>query len=794
MWRNYLNIAIRTMWKNRLFSSINISGLALGLAVAILITLYIRHETAVDQWLPEGERTYRIYRYWADTDGAWAYTPRPLSKTIVAELPEVEAASFMFSDSDILFTAGEIHHYVEHLAYVDSTFLEVLSIPLLYGDEHTALASPESVIISERIAQLLFGTAANAIGASINFNDEMQLSVTGVYANLNGRSHLRHDALMRLPYEMDGWLNFSFETYTKLTKASNPELVAKKIDQLVKPFLLQAYNEANFEVSEDEISHWGLQPFRQIYLNSGEINAITVSLGSARYVYIFGFIALLVLLIAGINYVNLSTARASGRVQEIGIRKVSGAERKHLIIQFLAESVLQSLLALLIALPLVQITLPIFSEITGRELAFMAKPEWPLLFSVLGGTVCLGLLAGTYPALILSGFKTSLILKGDNKTKRKGYNLRHVLVTTQFVGVVVLAIMMGVMYRQLNYMLQQDLGFNSEQIIQIPLNYDDSWRKLEARKSDWLEYEGIHSITTASALPGDRVGNITIEIEHSDGQYVSPDMINVSPGYDEVLGLKVLEGRFISDEHPGDTSLNFVVNEAFAEAYELKEPIVGQRIRFPWEENWGQIVGVVKNYHYNGLDHQIRPLVFSGRTRNRMHAAIKVDAAHWSTIASFITQQMRAIEPAHPFRHHFLDEHFAQQYVKYQQLSKTLRYSTLLTIIVAMLGVFGLAVFLSQQKIKEIGIRKVLGASELELVFMLLKRFILIVVAASIIALPIGWWLARKWLEDFAYQMKLDGTPFILAVLLALLVTSLTVCWQAYRAARINPVEALRYE
>jgi putative ABC transport system permease protein len=793
MLRNYFNTAIRTLWKHKLFSFINIFGLSLGITVAMLISLYVHHELSVDKWIPESSQVYRAYRSWADTPTGWAYTPKPLSSTLLEGLPEVEAATYLLTDNDLLLRSSQSHHYVSSLAYVDSTFFEVVNIPLEQGDAASALRLPGSVVISDRLAELLFGTV-DVVGETVRFNDEMDLQITGVFRAFDGSTHLDFEAMMQLPYEMDQWLNFSFETYLKLHPDSDVAQVEQKAYELVEPLLLQAYKEGNLEVSKDELSRWSLQPFHDIYLNSSDINAPTVQLGSYKYLYIFGVIALLVLLIAGINYINLSTARASSRAAEIGVRKVSGADKKHLVFQFLGESVLQCMLALLLALPLIEMALPVFEKITSRSLAFFQGPWFYFLLPAVGGAMLLGLIAGIYPAMVLSAYQPVKVLKGINMKGEKGHYLRHALVVTQFVGVVVLAIMMVVIYQQVSYMLEQDLGFEDEQVVRIPLNFDDSWPAVEVRKQKWIEKQGIKAVTTASVLPGERLGNITIEVDGRPEKYISPDVIYADPDYDDVLGLQMKQGRFLSYEHAADTTVNFVVNEAFLKEFEITPPYLGKRVRFPWLQNWGEIIGVVENYHQSGLDQQIRPLAISGSPALRMRMGVLVELEHWPETAQFLADEMKAIEPAHPFRHLFLDQRFAKQYDRYQQLGKTLLYSTLLTILVAVLGLLGLAIYLSQQKTKEIGIRKILGASELQLMNLLLKRFVLLVLLSSILALPIGWWLARQWLQDFAYRMELSGLPFVGAIGLALAVTLLTVSWQALRAARRNPVKALRQE
>lgn len=641
------------------------------------------------------------------------------------------------------------------------------------------------------VAEGFFGTT-DVIGENLRYNDDLIFTITGVFQPINGSSHLNFEVFLRQTDLWGQWLSNNFATYVKLAPHTSPKQVSNKMYGLLAPIMLAAYTEANFEVTAKDMPTWGLQNFQDIYLHSDEITSISNQRGNMRFLYILGVIAVMVMIVAMINYVNLSTARAQNRAREIGIRKVGGAMKGQLVGQFLVESILQSVLALLIAIPLAELVLPIFNQICGREISLIGEGFISLALPWLGFSLLVGLLAGVYPAFILSGFRPIQVLSGQ-RLKLKGHLLRKGLVVAQFTGVVVLAVVMLVMYKQVRFMLQQDLGFNDEQVVTIPLNFNDSWRRVEGMKQDLMSHPGIKTISSASSFPGSNIENYTVEIGEKENAYFSPDFAFVDYEYAELLGLEIVAGRFFSRDFPSDTIGGFVVNEAFVKKMELENPI-GHRMRLPWHEDWGRIVGVVKDYHHQGLDAEIRPLALFAFPMYRPVTAISLQANDWPSTMAFIQEQWRSIEPNHPLRYEFLDDAFAAQYKQYEELSQTMLYSVVLTILVAILGLLGLSTYMAQQKTKEVGIRKVLGASIEQLIVLLSRQFILLVGIASLLAIPLAYWLSTRWLQDFAYSVTPSLWPFLLSILAALTIAVVTVAVQALRVARANPVEALRAE
>lgn len=791
MFRNYVKIAWRNLLKYRLFSAINIGGLALGLAVAILIARYVQLELAVDQWLPNSERTYRVYRSNADGSGAWTHNSQLLASKLASDLPEVEAATYLRPDEESLFANDSKSLYLDKVCLVDSSFLQVIDIPLTSGITPSALEKPNTMLVSEEVAERFFGTT-DVIGKNLRYNDDEEYTITGVFKPIKGSSHLNFEVFLRQSYLWGQWLNNNFATYVRLTPNTTTQQVSDKMYSLLAPIMLAAYTEANFEVTAKDMPTWGLQNFQEIYLQSDEIVSISNQRGNMQFLYILGMIAMIVMVIAMINYINLSTARAQNRAREIGIRKVGGAVKGQLMGQFLVESLLQSVVALLIAVPLAELVLPIFNQVCGREISLIGEGFLSLILPWLGFSLLVGLLAGIYPAFILSGFRPIQVLSGQ-KLKLKGQLLRKGLVVAQFTGVVVLAVVMMVMYKQVRFMLQQDLGFNDEQVVTIPLNYNDSWRRVEAMKQDLMAHPGIEQVSSASSFPGSDIENYTVELAEKENAYFSPDFAFVDYDYADLLDLQMVQGRFFSRDFPSDTIAGFVVNEAFVKRMELENPI-GHRMRLPWHENWGKIVGVVKDYHHKGLDAEIGPLALYAFPMYRPVSAISLKSDNWPATMAHVKEKWLSVEPNHPFRYEFLDESFAAQYQQYEELSQTMLYSVVLTILVAILGLLGLSTYMAQQKTKEVGIRKVLGASIEQLIVLLSRQFVILVGIASLVAIPLAYWLTIQWLQDFAYSVAPSPWPFVLSTLAALTIAVVTVAIQALRVARANPVEALRAE
>ncbi|MEO1260247.1 MAG: ABC transporter permease [Bacteroidota bacterium] len=790
MLTNYLKIAWRNITRNKVFSTINILGLSLGMAVVLLITVFVKHEFSYDQFIPEKENIYRVYRYWSSNDGRTYWTPSRLAEKLKEDFPEVIASTGLSPFGEQLLEYRGDKQYVELTAQVDSTFFRTMALPFLHGDPKTALDHPEAIVISDRLAKRIFGDS-NPIGETIRVSGETDMQVTGVIALTDKNSHLNYDLFRRFMWYSDSWTGNNRATYIRVQPEANLAVLGEKLNVEMKKLIKKEFLSMNYTPKPEDYAEWKFQPMTDIHLRSGRISMFNNKAGDIRNIYIFLLIGALVLIVAIVNYVNLATAQATKRAKEVGVRKASGALRTQLTGQFMAEAFFQASLAAVVALVIAEALLPVFNTVTDRELEILGGNAAWVLLPLLGLTGLTGLLAGFYPALILSGFKPVTALKTNFlKSGEKG-GFRKVLVTVQFTVTIALLVVMAFIYRQVNFMMDHELGFQPDQVMSIPLNFKQSQYKVESLKSALKSIPGIKNVTTVNSLPGDFIPDWGIRIEGRD-EAKSPYVQFADADYLQTLGLEMKEGRFFSAEIAADTVSHFVVNEAFVEQNNLENP-VGTRMKFSSDTTYGEIIGVVKDYHFRGLQRSIAPLIIHGY-HLRWKTAIQLSTANLSNTIFEIEKLWKQIEPEHPMRYTFLDEDFAEQYAEQERFGQTMLYATFLTLFIAILGLFGLTAFNVERRTKEIGIRKVLGASTSSIVGLLSKDFLSLVMIAFLIAIPIGWYATNLWLEDFAFRTEIAWWVFALAGALAILVAFATMAFQSTRAAMANPVDSLRSE
>lgn len=794
MFQNYLKIAWRNIIKNRLFSSINILGLSVGLALVTMILLYIQHEMSYNQALPDNDQVYRLYRDFQRADGRkTSIVPAPVSPAIIAEVPEIMAASRFNGVDEVLVQHGDFSAFVEGFARADSLFFTTVPLPLSAGDPKQVFEQPGSVVLSEKTAQLLFG-GASPIGQTLLIEGEQQVTVTGVLAPPSGPSHFNAINIIINQNEFSPyWSGGHCEVYVRLNEHTAASTSEEKMTTLANGYIKQEYLDDG-DTPPSRYPLWRLQPLTDIHLHSTQISGYNGQNGSVRQIGILLLLAFIVLLIACINYMNLATARATKRAKEVGIRKVSGATFGQMVNQFLSESILQSIMALGLSVLLADIALPAFSRLVNRPLVFNQVFESYLPIGLLAAALTIGLIAGSYPAFYLSRIRPISTLKGIMVKGKKGGRMRQSLVVVQFSLSITLLIVVGFVWKQVNFMLNKDLGFNDEQVVVATLNTEEAIAQFRRTKGALINQAGIASASVMARTPGQRIPNYGIDLEGEEkSTYINTLFADV--GLDETLNLEVLEGRFFSDAFVSDTSRAFIVNEQFVKTHEIENPI-GFRLKFSFDENYGEIVGVVKDFHYEGLQSSLEPLIISSREDLAWftNIAFKIDPSQMATSISQIEHFWGELEPQYPFRYTFLDEQFAQQYDSYERFGNTILLGTLLSIFVAILGLFGLSTFTIEQRTKEIGIRKVLGATVSNLVQLIIRDFVKLVLVAGLLAIPFGYWFVQNWLGDFAYTTTLGPIPFILALLSALVLAILTVFFQTMRSSRANPVEALRYE
>ena len=787
---NYLKIAWRNITRNKVISSINILGLGLGMAVVLLIAVYVRNEFSYDQFISNKENVYRVYRYWAASGGQTVWTPSRLAEKVKAEFPEVIASTGLSPSGEILMEYRGDKMFVEETANVDSTFFQTMELPFLKGDPRTALDNPNGLVISDRLAERMFGNA-NPIGETVRIDGDSDMQVTGVVALSDKQTHLDYDMFMRFTWYADSWSGNNRATYVRLQPNASEEDLEGKITALLKPLIDQELRSMNYIPKAEEMADWKLQPLSDIHLHSSSFYWMNIKQGNIRYVYIFLLIAALVLGVAIVNYVNLATAQATKRAKEVGVRKASGALRGQLTGQFMTEAIFQASLAAVLGFVLAEALLPVFNTVTDRELSLLGGSAFWILLPLIGLTLLTGLLAGFYPAMILSGFQPVKALKTNFlKTNQKG-GFRKVLVTGQFAITISLLVVMAFIYRQVDFMTKHELGFQPDQIVTIPLNEGDSFRKVRAMKSAFTAIPGVKAVTTCNSTPGNQLPDWGLQIEGVD-EAIYPVVVMTDADYTNVMDIELVEGRFFSSEVAGDTMNNYLVNEAFIRDNHIENPI-GARVKFTSDTIYGQIVGVVKDYHYQGLQNKIRPLIMCGQTHQRT-LAVKLATSDLSNTIFAIEGLMKQVEPEHPMRHSFLDADFARQYAEQERFGQTLVYATFLTMFIAILGLFGLTAFNVERRTKEIGVRKVLGASVGSIVGLLSKDFLVLVAIAFLIAIPVGWYATNLWLEDFAFRTDMVWWVFALAGIGALMVAFFTMGFQSMRAALMNPVESLRNE
>jgi putative ABC transport system permease protein len=812
MLENYLKIAYRNLTRNKAFSFINILGLAVGLATCVLMISYIYSELGYDTQYKNADRIFRIaYKATKKVnpeDKSWASTSAPMAGGLKSDLPEVEQSTRLLKFPSLDKMLLKYNHgndqklfYETNGYYVDSTFFQIFTCDFVYGNSLTALNEPNSIVLSETVSRKIFGSE-NPLNKSITVGlpyGDFTYTVKGVFNDAKIKSHIpAHFFLSMRNGDVGTWVenqtnwatNNIFHTYVKLKEGTNPGKFEIK---------LQAFIDRRGGKDQKElgvIRQLFIQPVTDIYLHSDLDNEIAPN-GNITYLYILGSIALFVLLIACINFMNLSTARSLKRAKEVGVRKVLGAERKSLIYQFLGESTLMSCLALLLAIFISYLVLPLFNNLTQKNITLFDQPAvwfWIVLLTM--GT---GLLSGMYPAFYLSSFRPITVLKGKLLNSLSGAAIRKGLVVFQFVISICLILGVVIIQRQLRYMDEHQLGFNKNQQIILPMQSPAAVKKYEVLKTELLKYPDVKNVTSGSTYPG--ISSVDDMVFYGEGKSVK-DAIdihlgNVDNGYFETLGLKVIAGRGFSKEFTADSN-NIVLNETALRAlgYPLNSAI-GRKIYFDFQgsHNTMQIIGVVRNFNFESLYNRIKPFAFNKLMGNsHSYLIANISEKNYAGVLKEMETSWNKVNPGIPFVYSFLDKDFQKNYEKDQRASGIVWGFTVIAILIACLGLFGLSAFAAEQRFKEIGVRKVLGASVINIVGLLSKDFIRIVFLAIIIAIPIGWYFMNKWLEGFSYRTPLSWWIFILTGFLAIFIALLTVSFQAVRAALANQIKSLRSE
>ncbi len=807
MIKNYFKTAWRNLIRNKWFSAINILGLAIGLATCLVIMLFVSNELSYDRFNKKADRIARVY-FEGNVQGEKMKEPvvmAPVAQTMKNDFPEVEEATRLRSHDWVpkLVVDNQVFGH-DALAYADASFFDVFTLPFIKGDSKTALAEPNAVVLTKDIAEKYFGKE-EPLGKTIRFKteDRAPMKVTGVIENIPINSHFQFGLLASMESLDDArqqnWMNSNYYTYVVLKDKRDFEKLEAKIpvmvDQYIGPQMKDGTGQtlAEFRKGGSNIT-FHLQRLTDIHLYS-DFHYDLSKPGDVRYVYIFGAIALFMLLIACINFMNLSTAGASKRSREVGVRKVLGSMKFELIKQFLMESILISVIALLLSLALVWLALPLFNDLSGQQLTF-SFTEKPLMIPVLLGVVLFtGLLAGSYPAFYLSSFKPVVVLKGKWNPAKSGLSFRSALVVFQFFIAIMLIVSTTIVYKQLSYIRYKDVGYDKDKVMVLS-NVWALGNNMEIFRQQLQNDPAVASVSASRYLPAGASGNNNFFVAAADDpdRLVKTLRYEIDEHYIPTLGIELKDGRNFSRQYSTDSS-GVILNEAAVNALGWKENPLGQTIARTnkGDEEIYRVIGVVKDFHFRSLHERISPLVMV-LAPDPGNLVVKIKTADMLGFTTKLQQWFSAYGAEDPMDYSFLDERYYHTYNAEQKIGTILGIFAALTIFVACLGLFGLAKFTAEQRTKEIGIRKVLGATAAQLSAMLSKDFLKLVMIACGIAFPFAWWIMHRWLQDFAYRTNISWWVFAATGLLAVVIALGTISFQALKAALANPVDSLRDE
>ncbi|WAC12810.1 ABC transporter permease [Dyadobacter pollutisoli] len=795
MLQNYFKIAWRNLIRNKTYSILILAGLASGMTCAAALWLYVHDELSYDRYHKHAECIFRINLdiKWSGNEYKMGITSSPFGPVLQQEFPEINN-TLRVKKSDQKFKVGEKSINVKGMIYADSSLFSFFDHKFIEGNPQTALSTRNSLVMTEKLALFLFGKTSGLIGKVVTVKENLPFTVSGIIREVPANHHLKFDAI--LPYynqevsgiDLDKWDSFNSMTYVMLNDPGAAGKLESKMPAFYKKYIAKAINDTN----DSKVSfHIAFQPLGDIHLKSshlmGEENGSSMS-----YVYTFSVIGLFILLIAMVNYINLATARSMGRAKEIGIRKAAGSQRFQLINQFLSESILMSFLAMVLGLVLLYALLPFFNQIADKTLTFdITDFRTAALF--VGLTLVTGLISGIYPAFILSRFKPAAVLKGAIARNSKGIFLRKSLVILQFSISMVMVVGTITVYRQLQYMKQTGLGFNQQQVIFIPLKGQSVLQSAEVLKSKLLQNPVIASASLTNGSIGDGLNNKSTFSFYAKGAEipVSSEYFNVDTDFLNVLQIRLLEGRNFTSDLDNDSSDAVLVNQAMLKRLGWKDHKAGL---IEVDARRVQITGVIQDFHLRSLHTQIEPLVLILKKREAANLLIRVSGNNIPAALNYIRHTFSEVNTGQPFEYAFLDQTFARQYNADERKGNLFLAFSGIAIIIACLGLFGLATFTAEQRTKEIGVRKVLGASVASVVALLSTDFIKLIIISIVISAPIGWYIMQIWLRGFAYKIGVEWWIFAVAGFLSVLIALLTVSFQSIKAALCNPVKSLRAE
>ena len=806
MYRNYVTIAWRNMLGQKMYSFIKVGGFALGLSTCIVIALYIRHELSYDRHYSDGKNIYRVYNEMKGDDGGkWTATPAPFAPLLKENFPEIELAARLIpykwydaGNSLMRQDDGVENIYEEGFAYADPELLEILEIPMAYGNRSTALSEANTIVISRKKAEKHFpGEDPTGKMIVLNDNNESRYKIGGVMEDFAPTSHLhQYEFFLTLKDkefwegEQTNWCCWNYNPYVKLRPGTDPVELEKKMLSIKKVYIDYLIKEKNQGLEKFKKDYYvRLQPVSEIHLYSEGIGDI-IPHGDIRYIWMFGGIAVFVLLLACINFINLSTAKSANRAKEVGLRKVVGSYRSSLIKQFLSESVLYSFISFLVAIIILTLGLPSFNQLAGKDI-IVPWTAWWFLPALLGAALLVGIIAGVYPSFYLSSFKPIDVLKGSIARGMRNSRVRAVMVVFQFTTSIVLIVGTFVIYKQMNFMLTKKVGFEKDQVLMVH-GANTLGNQQQAFKDELMKLADVQTVTISQYLPVDGTNRDQNEF-WLDGRSqmdkgVGAQAWRVDEEYIETMGMKLVAGRNFQKELASDSSA-VIINQSMAKELGLKNPI-DQRI-----QNWRSwnVIGVVEDFHFENMKGKIGPLCFMRGSYGNI-ASIKLNTTDMKSAIAQVSKIWNRFMPNQSIRYSFLDESYERMYDDVRRTGNIFASFAVLAIIVACLGLFALSAFMVEQRNKEISIRLVLGASLQSIFRLLTDQFIKLVLVSFVVAVPLSWYMMNTWLEDYQYKIELGWEVFAISGVISVAIALLTVSYQSIRAGLVNPATNLRSE
>jgi len=790
MFRNLLKSAFRSVTKKLGYNVLNIIGMTLGIGSALFLVLYVADELSYDRYHDKADRIYRVQSHISEPDDefTWIVAQVPFAPQVKEDYAEVESFTRLFNFQRALFKNGDIAFTEEDVFYADSTFFDIFSYDILEGDTQSPLDEPNSIVLTETMASRYF-PGEHAVGKTLEVGEELY-NVTAVMQDVPDHSHVLFDGLVSrnsLPAQMGSWGNFGVYTYLLLKEGQDASEFQEKLKGMYDRYMATIFESMGIEVEYE------LMKITDIHLRSDNAGEPQPT-GSIQYVIIFSIVAFALLLIATLNYINLSTARSARRAREISLRKVVGSSRRWLIFQFLTESTILVLISLALSIVLIIILLPHLNVLSGKQFTAEVLFRPFSILSMFLMVAMVGLLGGIYPALYLSRFSPVMVMKGVTQSGRSGGVFRKVLTVIQFtISAIMIAITL-VIVQQLNYMQNMDQGWDMENVVTLLLPDNEPPSKMKLLKEKLLEYPGVESATLTSSGIGSGSPKVIFEMETSEGMDSRGiNFVVVDHDFIETLGIEMDQGRDFSEDFPSDTLEGVIVNQALANRLNWDEPL-GKRVQLgDGGQIMARVIGVMKDYHQTGMYNEVESLMLLYRLENRILYA-RISKENRAEALSYIEEQWDEVFPRKPFEYSFLEDDFREQFSGDRGRRTVFAGFTLLTIVIACLGLFGLASYTTEKRTKEIGIRKVFGASVNRILIMISREFLWLVLISLVLALPVTWFLVERWLENYVYRYHPGLPEALLTILLLFIPTLLTISYQSYRAATANPANSMRIE